>query len=68
MDGSISYLSQELFEALLNRYISSESVLVYQNSQQAVHFLTVEAFVHVTEFLKSGPVRIAEPRFQSKYS
>ena len=59
-------LSQELFEVLLNHYVSSESVLVYQNSQQAVHCLKAEAFVHVAEFLKSGPVRIADPRFQSK--
>lgn len=59
-------LSQELFEMLLNRYISSESVLIYLDAQRAVHCPRAEAFKHAADFLEYGPVRITDPKIQSR--
>lgn len=59
-------LNRELFESLLDRYFLGKFILVYQNSQQAICCQKAEGFEYVVEFLRSGPVRVADPRFQSR--
>lgn len=63
-DGS---LDKSLFNTLLNDYIyDSPTVLVYLNAQHCTECLKEEAFDHLAEFLKSGTVRIADPRFHAR--
>ena len=59
-------LDQDLFEHFLASYITEDSVLIYLDSQHSIHCQKQDAFSHVSEFLKSGAVRMSDPRFKAK--
>ncbi len=59
-------LDKGLFEGLLAKYIEADTVLVYLNSQNAVHCKVSQAYQIVADFLPQGQVKMADPRFNGR--
>jgi len=59
-------LNETLFENFIETHITSDSVLIYLDSNNAVECKSNESYTHVNEYLKSGRVRIADPKFKNR--
>lgn len=59
-------LSRERVDALLNRYIVGNELLIFVNRNYCAFSGRAEAFEYIREFMLHGRVKIADPRFRGK--
>jgi hypothetical protein len=59
-------LNAERVNSLINRYIKTENLLLFVNSQHCAYTLKSDAFEHTKKLILHGTVRIADPQFHAR--